>query len=109
MRRSCPQMPMRKAMGMSMISQNRKNRKRSSERKTPTTPTSSISNITKNSLTRLDIVPRREDRDGRQESSENNQKDAETIDSKMVVDGRRGDPGDADFQAVAGGPDGHAG
>ena len=54
-RRSCPQIPIRNAMGISITSQKRKKRKRSSERNTPTTPTSSISSITKNSLTRCSM------------------------------------------------------
>ena len=52
MRRSWAQMPMRKAMGISITSQNKKKRNRSSDRNTPTTPTSSISSMTKNSFTR---------------------------------------------------------
>ena len=55
MRRSWPQMPIRKYMGISITSQNRKNRNRSSETKTPMTPVSSTSSEMKKPFTRWSI------------------------------------------------------
>src|SRR5258708_2182410 len=55
MRRSWPQMPIRKYMGISITSQNKKKRNRSSETKTPMTPVSSTSSEMKKPFTRWSI------------------------------------------------------
>ena len=55
MRRSCPQMPIRKYIGISIASQKRKKRNRSSETKTPITPVSSTSSEMKKPCTRWSI------------------------------------------------------
>src|SRR6266481_5906759 len=55
MRRSWPQMPIRKYMGISITSQNKKKRNRSSETKTPMTPVSSTSREMKKPFTRWSI------------------------------------------------------
>ena len=51
MRRSWPQMPIRKYMGTSETSQKTKNKNKSSAQKTPINPNSSRSKKAKNSLT----------------------------------------------------------
>ncbi len=56
MRRSCPQMPIRKYMGTSITSQNTKKRMRSRARKTPIMPVSSTSSMMKNSFTRVRML-----------------------------------------------------
>ena len=53
MRRSWPQTPIRKYIGISITSQKTKNRKRSSARKTPIMPVSSTNIIRKNSRARV--------------------------------------------------------
>ncbi len=55
MRRSWPQTPIRKYIGISITSQNKKNRNKSSETKTPITPVSSTSRQMKKPFTRWSI------------------------------------------------------
>ena len=55
MRRSWPQMPIRKYIGTSETSQKTKNRKKSSAQNTPTSPNSSNNRNAKNCLTCLSM------------------------------------------------------
>ena len=57
----------------------------------------------------VDAIPGRKDGDRRQERGEDDQEGAEAIHAQVVVDGRGSDPGDVEFEAIAGGAERNAG
>ena len=86
MRRSCPHMPIMKYIGISVSSQKTKKRKRSSETKTPIMAVSITSSADEEALhVFVDRLPGAENRDGREERGQEDEKQADAVDADVVV------------------------
>ena len=102
MRRSCPQTPIRKYIGMSMTSQNTKKSTKSREAKTPIIPVESQQEEEELLHAALDTRPRDQHRKWREKSRQQNQEGAQAIDPQMVIDRRHLHPGTELFELHAG-------